>query len=54
MAEVVLVFENPLREDGTRLLNVETEEVSVGRRLYRDGTSEYTVNNSSSRLKDIK
>jgi chromosome segregation protein len=54
MAEVILVFENPLREDGTRLLNVETEEVSVGRRLYRDGTSEYTVNNSSSRLKDIK
>ena len=54
MAEVVLVFENPLREDGTRLLNVETEEVSVGRRLYRDGTSEYQVNNSSSRLKDIK
>jgi chromosome segregation protein len=54
MAEVVLVFENPLREDGTRLLNVETEEVSVGRRLFRDGTSEYQVNNSSSRLKDIK
>src|SRR5258706_14833024 len=27
MAEVVLVFESPLREDGTRLLNVETEEV---------------------------
>src|SRR3989440_3901517 len=54
MAEVVLVFENPLREDGTRLLNVETEEVSVGRRLFRDGTSEYQVNNASSRLKDVK
>src|SRR5215203_1026607 len=54
MAEVVLVFENPQREDGTRLLNVETEEVSVGRRLFRDGTSEYQVNNSSSRLKDIR
>jgi chromosome segregation protein len=54
MAEVILVFENPLREDGTRLLNVETEEVSVGRRLFRDGTSEYQVNNTSSRLKDIK
>src|SRR5829696_2727607 len=54
MAEVVLVFENPLRADGTRLLSVETEEVSVGRRLFRDSTSEYTVNNSSSRLKDIR
>ena len=54
MAEVVLVFENPLRDDGTRLLNVETEEVSVGRRLFRDGTSEYQVNNASSRLKDVK
>src|SRR5687767_10590947 len=54
MAEVTLVFENPRREDGTRLLNLDTEEVSVGRRLFRDGTSEYHVNNQSSRLKDIK
>src|SRR3954466_1675795 len=54
MAEVVLIFDNPQRADGTRLLNVETEEVSVGRRLFRDGTSEYQVNNASSRLKDVK
>ena len=54
MAEVTLVFENPKREDGTRLLNLETDEVAVGRRLYRDGTSEYQINNSASRLKDIK
>jgi len=54
MAEVTLVFENPKREDGTRLLNLETDDVSVGRRLYRDGTSEYQINNSASRLKDIK
>ncbi len=54
MAEVVLVFENPKREDDTRLLNVDTDEVSVGRRLFRDGTSEYQVNNQTSRLKDIK
>src|SRR5688572_32757165 len=26
MAEVVLVFDNPLRDDGTRMLNVDTEE----------------------------
>jgi chromosome segregation protein len=54
MAEVVLVFDNPLREDGTRLLNVETDEVAVGRRLFRDGTSEYQLNNASSRLKDVR
>ncbi len=54
MAEVVLVFENPKRADGTRLLNLDTDEVSVGRRLFRDGTSEYHLNNSASRLKDIR
>src|SRR5438309_2149418 len=54
MAEVVLVFENPQREDGTRLLALDFDEVSVGRRLYRDGTSEYTQNNTTARLKDIR
>ena len=54
MSEVVLVFDNPRRDDGTRVLNVDTEEVHVGRRLFRDGTSEYQLNNQSSRLKDIR
>src|SRR5206468_4070881 len=54
MAEVTLVFENPLRQDGSRLLNLEADEVAVGRRLFRDGTSEYQINNSTSRLKDIR
>src|SRR3954466_8470370 len=54
MSEVVLVFDNPQREDGTRVLNVDVDEVAVGRRLYRDGTSEYQINNQQSRLKDIK
>src|SRR5436190_12593669 len=54
MSEVVLVFDNPHREDGTRLLNVDTDEVSVGRRLFRDGTSEYQVNNHTARLKDVR
>src|SRR5437763_1075977 len=54
LSEVMLVFENPRREDGTRLLNVDVDEVAVGRRLFRDGTSEYQVNNQSSRLKDIR
>ena len=54
MAEVVLVFDNPTRADGTRTLNLDVDEVAVGRRLYRDGASEYQVNNKSSRLKDIR
>src|SRR5579859_7737766 len=54
MAEVVLVFENPQRANGTRLLHLETDEISVGRRLYRDGTSEYQINNQAARLKDIR
>ncbi len=54
MAEVTLVFENPLRDDGSRTLNLEQDEVSVGRRLFRDGVSEYQLNNQSSRLKDIR
>jgi len=54
MAEVTLVFDNPKRADDTRALNLDYDEVSVGRRLYRDGTSEYQINNATSRLKDVK
>src|SRR5687768_86556 len=54
MAEVILVFDNPKREDGTRMLNLDADEVAVGRRLFRDGTSEYQLNNQPSRLKDIR
>src|SRR5258706_8731365 len=54
MAEVVLVFENPKKEDGTRLLALDMDEVHVGRRLFRDGSSEYQLNTQTSRLKDIR
>ncbi|HEX8322418.1 MAG TPA: AAA family ATPase, partial [Tepidisphaeraceae bacterium] len=54
MAEVILGFENLPDADGKRILNLPLDEVNVGRRLYRDGTSEYTINNKSARLKDIK
>ena len=54
MAEVTLVFENPIRLDGKRLLALDADEVAVGRRLFRDGVSEYQLNNQSSRLKDIR
>jgi chromosome segregation protein len=54
MSEVVLVFDNPRRGDGARLLNLDSDEVSVGRRLFRDGSSQYQINNQTARLKDIK
>ncbi|OLE49397.1 MAG: chromosome segregation protein SMC [Candidatus Rokubacteria bacterium 13_1_20CM_2_69_58] len=47
LAEVELTFRN----DGT--LSVPWAEVSVARRLYRTGESEYLLNNSAARLRDI-
>lgn len=49
MAEVSLTFSN---ED--RRLPVEDPQVKITRRLYRDGTSEYLVNNKDARLRDIR
>jgi chromosome segregation protein len=47
MAEVDLVFSN----DGT--LSVPWTEIEVSRRLYRTGESEYLLNRTGSRLRDI-
>jgi chromosome segregation protein len=47
-AEVSLTFNN---EDGTMPLDY--SEVTITRRLFRDGTSEYLVNDSKVRLSDI-
>ncbi len=49
MAEVSLLFSN---ED--RRLPIDAQEVKITRRLYRDLTSEYLVNNQTARLKDIR
>lgn len=47
-AEVTLTLDN-----SDRSLDVEYSEVSVTRRVYRSGESEYYINNRSCRLKDI-
>ena len=66
MASVTLTFDNPVLEpkDGDephgaagrphRFLSIDTEEVDVSRRLYRDGRSEYLINNKKCRLRDIR
>lgn len=40
-------------DNSDHALAIEFEEVTVGRRLYRSGESEYVINNSPCRLKDV-
>lgn len=47
-AEVTLRFDNQ-----DRSLSKDTDEVSITRRYYRSGESEYLINGESSRLRDI-
>ena len=46
--EVTLVFDN-----SRGLFKMDTPEVSMTRRLYRNGDSKYLINNEVSRLKDL-
>jgi len=52
-AEVSLFIANP---DGspTGRLPIDTDEVQISRRVYKSGESEYRINNSICRLKDIR
>ena len=47
-ASVTLIFDN-----SDNYLNVSFEEVSIKRRLYKDGTNEFFLNGEKCRLKDI-
>lgn len=49
MAEVSLIMDN-----SDRTLNIDYSEVKITRRLYRSGESEYLINGSLCRLKDIQ
>ena len=40
-------------DNGDRQLNVDFNEVTVARRVYRSGESEYLINGTSCRLKDV-
>ncbi|MEZ6039732.1 MAG: AAA family ATPase [Planctomycetaceae bacterium] len=48
-AEATLVFDNR-----SRFLPMEADEVSVGRRLWQSGDSEYLINRNAARLKDVR
>ncbi|RJP32808.1 MAG: chromosome segregation protein SMC [Candidatus Omnitrophota bacterium] len=48
MAEVSLLFDNP-----NGLLPISYREVSITRKLYRNGDSDYFINRTKCRLKDI-
>jgi len=52
-AEVSLFISNP---DGspTGKLPIDTDEVQISRRIYKNGESEYRINNRICRLKDIR
>lgn len=48
-AEVSIYFSN---EDG--FFNIEFKEIKITRKIYRNGESEYSINNSKVKLKDIQ
>lgn len=48
-AEATLAFDN-----SQRMLPIEADEVTIGRRLWQNGDSEYLINGATARLKDIK
>ncbi len=49
IAEVIVTIDNT-----NRILDIDSESVTIGRRIYRDGESEYLINKTSARLKDIE
>ncbi len=51
-ASVKLVFDNS-PEGGKRLLNIDFDEVSIERVIHRDSLSEYLINGTQVRLRDV-
>jgi chromosome segregation protein len=49
MAEVTLVIDN-----GTGFLPIDYAEVAIRRRMYRSGESEYSINGTRCRLRDVR
>ncbi len=52
-AAVVIVFDNSRPGRAGRVFKIDFDEVSIERAVFRDGTSEYSINGSRVRLRDI-
>ncbi len=52
-ASVTITLLNPLK-NGTRVFPLDFDEITLERVVNRDGTNEYTINGSKSRLKDVQ
>jgi len=52
-ASVVIKLENPSK-NGTRIFPLDFDEIVVERVVHRDGTNEYAINGSKTRLKDVQ
>lgn len=52
-ASVAIKLDNPLK-NGTRTFPVDFDEIVVERVVNRDGTNEYAINGSKTRLKDVQ
>ncbi len=48
-AEATLIFDNT-----TRFIPMDQDEVSIGRRIWQSGDSEYLINRNTARLKDVR
>ncbi len=48
-AEATLIFDNK-----TRFIPMDQDEVSIGRRIWQSGDSEYLINRNTARLKDVR
>lgn len=53
-AAVTIVFDNTHKEGGRIFPKLEFEEVSIERAVFRDGASEYAINGSKARLRDVQ
>ena len=52
-ASVGVVFDN-IPHKGARMFNIDFDEVSIERAVFRDGTSAYSINGSKVRLRDVE
>ena len=53
-AAVAIVFDNTPKKNGRIFPKLDFDEVAIERAVFRDGVSEYSINGSKARLRDIQ